>query len=195
LIRLGENLYFLEDPQHLIVLIQHCVKGNREAQKQLYEQFYGYAMSICLRYTKSKDEAKEILNDGFMKVFTNIHKQTDPSSFKPWLRRTMINAAIDHYRRYQKHDHHEDINDATTNIASAHTTALDDISYGELILMVTKLPPAYRTVFNLYVIDGYTHEEIATQLAISVGASKSNLFKAREHLRALLKKNNIKKYA
>jgi RNA polymerase sigma factor (sigma-70 family) len=185
----------LEDPQQLNAIIQRCLKGDREAQKVLYEQFYGYAMSICLRYTRAREEAREILNDGFMKVFTRLHQHEDQSSFKAWLRRIMINTAIDHYRKSGKHELHQDLDAAAAQVASVHGDALDALSYGELVMMVQQLTPAYRTVFNLYVIDGYTHEEIAAQMGISVGTSKSNLFKAREQLRTLLKRINVKKYA
>jgi RNA polymerase sigma-70 factor (ECF subfamily) len=185
----------LEDPQQLNAIIQRCLKGDRESQKVLYEHFYGYAMSICLRYTRSREEAREILNDGFMKVFTRLNQHEDQSSFKAWLRRIMINTAIDQYRKSGKHEHHQDLEAAAAQVVSVHGDALDALSYGELVMMVQQLTPAYRTVFNLYVIDGYTHEEIAAQMGISVGTSKSNLFKAREQLRTLLKRINVKKYA
>ena len=185
----------MEDSQQLIALIDGCRKGDREAQKTLYEHFYGYAMSMCLRYARSREEAREILNDGFMKVFARIDQHDDEGSFKGWLRKIMINTAIDHYRSNSKHYDHQKIDESTAQIISPGHDSLGEISYGELIHMIQLLPPSYRTAFNLHVIDGYTHEEISEQLGISVGASKSNLFKARGHLRALLKKNNKEKYA
>ncbi len=185
----------LEDPKQIKVLLQDCRKGSREAQKRLYEHFYGYAMSVCLRYSKTKEEAKEIMNDGFMKFFTHIHQHDEGASVKSWLRRIMINTAIDHYRKHNKHYHHQDIDDTTVRNIADNTQGTETISYEELIKMVQKLPDAYRAVFNLYVIDGYTHEEIAEQLGIVVGTSKSNLFKAREHLKNQLKKININNYA
>jgi RNA polymerase sigma factor (sigma-70 family) len=185
----------LDDSQQHTALIERCLKGDREAQKALYEHFYGYAMSVCLRYAPSREESREILNDGFMKVFTRLNQYDDRSPFKAWLRKIMINTAIDHYRKHSKHYHHREINESTAQISSPHHDSLGDISYGELIQMIQQLPPSYRTAFNLFAIDGYTHEEISDQLNISIGASKSNLFKAREHLKALLKKNNAEKYA
>lgn len=187
--------YYLEDPQQLATIIQGCLQGNREAQKALYEHFYGYAMSVCLRYARAREEAREILNDGFMKVFTRLDQHDGQSSFKPWLRKIMVNAAIDHYRKHNKHYNHREIDEITEQVRSTQGNSLDEISYGELIRMIQQLPPAYRTAFNLHVIDGYTHEEISAQLNISVGTSKSNLFKAREHLKAMLKKINEAKYA
>lgn len=185
----------LEDSLQLTALISSCQKGNREAQKMLYEQFYGYAMSVCLRYSPSREEAREILNDGFMKVFTRLNQRDQQASFKSWLRKIMIHNAIDYYRKNNKHYHHQDIDDVKTQGNTVENQALSSIAYGDLIQMVQQLPPAYRTVFNLHVIDGYTHEEIATQLNITEGTSKSNLFKAREHLKDQLQKLNIKSYA
>jgi len=185
----------LEDPTHLNKMIEGCLRGNRESQKMLYEHFYGYAMSICLRYSKSREESREILNDGFMKVFMRLGTRDANASFKSWLRRVMINAAIDHYRKNSKHYQLKDVDESATWISSGEADALHDLSYEELIALVQELSPAYRAAFNLYVIDGYTHEEIASQLNISVGTSKSNLFKAREHLKAAFKKNNMKRYA
>ena len=161
----------------------------------LYQHYYGYAMSVCLRYSRTREESREILNDGFMKVFTRLAIHNTGSSFKSWLRKIMVNASIDHYRKYSKHYGVEDSTESMIQVATSQTDAIADLSYGELISMIQGLPPSYRTVFNLYVIDGFTHDEIAGQLNISVGTSKSQLFKAREHLKALFSKNNIKRYA
>jgi len=185
----------LEDSLRLNALINGCLKGNRDAQKLLYEQFYGYAMSICLRYAPGKEEAREILNDGFMKVFTRLNQRDQQGSFKSWLRKIMIHNAIDYYRKNNKHYNHQELDNIQTNSNTVENDALGNIAYNDLIRMVQQLPPAYRTVFNLHVLDGYTHEEIATQLNITEGTSKSNLFKAREHLRDQLQKLNIKSYA
>jgi RNA polymerase sigma factor (sigma-70 family) len=176
-------------------MIEGCLRGNRESQKMLYEHFYGYAMSICLRYSKTREESREILNDGFMKIFMRLGSRDANGSFKSWLRRIMINSAIDHYRKHSKHYQVREVNESTTWISSGEADAVHGLSYEELIALVQDLSPAYRAVFNLYVIDGYTHEEISNQLDISVGTSKSNLFKAREHLKAAFKRNNMKRYA
>ncbi|HEY9049277.1 MAG TPA: RNA polymerase sigma factor, partial [Ohtaekwangia sp.] len=168
---------------------------NREAQKALYEYFYGYAMSVCLRYSKTREEAKEILNDGFMKFFTHVHQHDEQASAKSWLRKIMINTAIDHYRKNNKHYHHQDIENIAVQNISTGATGNEQVAYEDLIALVQKLPDAYRAVFNLYVIDGFSHEEIAEQLGIVVGTSKSNLFKAREHLKNQLRKININSYA
>jgi len=176
-------------------MIEGCQRGNRESQKMLYEHFYGYAMSICIRYSKTREEAREILNDGFMKVYTRMTTRDVNASFKSWLRRIMINSAIDHYRKHHKHYQLSNVDGSAARASAVEADALHELSYEELIGLVQELSPGYRAVFNLYAIDGYTHEEIASQLDISVGTSKSNLFKAREHLKAAFKKNKMKRYA
>lgn len=166
-------------------LLQECQDGSRRSQEQLYRQFYGYAMGICLRYSHNRDEAVEILNDGFMKVFTRTNLYRPEVPFKMWLRRILINTALDYYRHNLKHRYHDDISQAD-NVPDVDASALDQISHEELMKIVQQLTPAYRMVFNLYVIDGYTHDEIAEQLSISAGTSKSNLARAREQLKQLL---------
>lgn len=157
---------------------------QRKSQKLLYQEFYSYGMSICLRYADNRDEAAEILNDGFMKIFQNIKKFDLSRPFKPWLRKIMVNTAINHYHHKQRELKTEEIEKARNRFERENI--LSAISYSEIILMLRKLPPAYRTVFNLYVIEGFKHEEIATMLGVSIGTSKSNLFKAKEHLKRIL---------
>nr|WP_262914625.1 RNA polymerase sigma factor [Pontibacter vulgaris] len=170
-------------------LLRRCLKEDREAQRMLYKQLFGYAMSICVRYSKNSEEAKEVLNDGFMKVFTKI-KQYDPQKpFKGWVRRIMINTALDNYRHNLKYYHLQGLEAAEPE--SDPFDVVQQINYEHLILLVQLLSPAYRAVFNLYVIDGYTHEEIAEMLGIAVGTSKSNLAKARANLREALKKSSV----
>ena len=180
-------------PLPLPELLAACVRQERVAQRRLYGQFHGFAMGICLRYARDRDQALEAANDGFVKVFRDLHRfdaarhPTDvPGSFRGWLKRIMVHTAIDHYRANERHQHHQELDDATLNQADQGATPLDTLSYDELLALVQRLPPAYRAVFNLNVIDGFGHEEIAKQLHISVGTSKSNLFKARAHLRAML---------
>jgi RNA polymerase sigma factor (sigma-70 family) len=141
-------------------------------------------MGVCLRYSKSREEAIEIVNDGYMKIFNNLDKYTEGRPFKGWLRRIMINASIDHYRRYEKHYNTLDISYAQYQPTAE--VALDRLSAEEILKAVGQLPPSYRMAFNLYVIEGYKHEEIANKLGISVGTSKSNLSVARNKLQKIL---------
>lgn len=168
-------------------------------QQQLYGLYYGYALSICLRYTRQRDEAVEVVNDGFLKVFQGVghfdpNRYETASSFRGWLKKIMICTAIDHFRAHEKYALQDDLT-AAHDPADPGTTPLDTLAYHDLLRLVQLLPPAYRTVFNLFAIDGYTHDEIAQQLGTTVGTSKSNLSKARAHLQHFLKKTNPHAYA
>lgn len=161
-------------------LLAGCVKGERIYQKQLYELFHGKMLVVCMRYTGSREEAKDLLNEGFMKVFTNIHKYKPQHSLESWIRRIMINNAIDNYRKTKKHRNQLDIEECYWH--AEEETVSSYLSAQEILTLVQKLPPAYRTVFSLFVLEGYGHKDIAQQLGISEGTSKSNLAKARGKL-------------
>lgn len=177
------------DSKHLSTLIRHCREGRSAQQEELYLMFYNYAMSICLRYSKDREEALEIVNDGFVKLFTNLKRYKDHTSFKAWLRRILINASIDYYRRNEKHYHNVAISYARHEYITED--AISKISEKEIIALVQELPPSYRVVFNLFVIEGFNHREIADKLGISIGTSKSNLAIARSKLkRQMLQINN-----
>jgi RNA polymerase sigma factor (sigma-70 family) len=173
-----------ENPEELLRL---SVKGDRKSQEKLYRQFYGFAMGVCLRYTKSRDEALEVVNDGFLKVFTKGQQYDSKYPFKAWFRRIIVNTALDFYRSQQKHYYHENIEEAY-EVSSDDSSPVSQLNHEELMAMVQQLPTGYRMVFNLFVIDGYSHDEISTQLGISVGTSKSNLSRAREVLRKMILK-------
>jgi RNA polymerase sigma-70 factor (ECF subfamily) len=175
--------------------VEGCALNKRESQKILYSSFYGYAMAICDRYTSKQDDAVEILNDGFLKIFREIHHYKPAyadvvSSFKGWLRKIIVYTAIDHFRKNQKHQIVTQLDNVVYQVATVNEDAIDKISYEEIIRSVQDLSPGYRTVFNLFVIDGLSHEEIANQLGISIGTSKSNLSKARRQLQKILFKQN-----
>jgi len=171
-------------------IINGCCKRSRKSQKKLYKMFYAYGMSITLRYAESRDEAANILNDAFMKVFSNIKKYNRDRPFKPWFRRIVINTAINQYHKTKKHRQLEEL-DLSNNGVQKEEQIISGISYDEIIEMVQQLSPAYRTVFNLYVIEGFKHREIADMLDIAVGTSKSNLAKAKRNLQSILEKNFI----
>ena len=177
--------------EELSLHIEGCALNKRESQKKLYTSFYGYAMAVCDRYTHSQDDAVEILNDGFLKVFKEIHRYKPAysdvvSSFKGWLRKIMVYTAIDHFRKNHKHQFTAELDNGVIQVSSTDENALDRISYEEIIRSIQELTPGYRTVFNLFVIEGFTHDEIAEQLGISTGTSKSNLAKARRQLQKIL---------
>lgn len=181
--------------KELSQLIRGCTLNQRESQKKIYDSFYSYGMSICDRYAKRREDSIEIFNDGFLKIFKEIHRYApayadEINSFKGWIRKILIYTAIDHCRKYNKHYLTAQIETSLTYMPAGNETAFDMISYDEIIRAIQHLSPAYRTVLNLFIIDGFSHEEIADQLGISAGTSKSNLFKARQQLQKILKKDN-----
>jgi len=172
-------------------LIKKCEEGDRSAQKMLYKDYYGFGMSICLRYCKTKEEAEEILNNSFLKGFKNIEKYNTSQPFKNWFKRILINASIDFYRSQQKHYNHQDI-DSAYSLKSNLQNAEGDLGHQDLMLVIHSLPMIYKTNFCLFAIDGYSHEEISKQLGISVGTSKSNVSRARKMLRNKLESVSIR---
>ena len=173
--------------QYLFTIIEGCRKGDRKSQKALYRHFYSYGMSICIRYAEDENAAISILNDAFMKVFGRIHRYKPQQAFKPWLRMVIINTAIDYVNKRNKQMKKEELREA--GHVSSQEDILSRIGYQELLALVRSLSVGYRTVFNLYVIDGFKHEEIAEKLNISVGTSKSNLSKAKAKLREKIAQN------
>lgn len=165
-------------------LIDGCKKRDRQSQQMLYQELYEFAMKICLRYAGNRYEASEVLNEGFFKALTNIEKYDKTRPFKPWLSRIMYNASIDYYRTNLKESQMEDMEKADNMAVEAIIER--KLEYEDLLKMVQSLSPVYRMVFNLFAIDGYSHEEIAEMLGISTGTSRSNLHKARQRLQQML---------
>lgn len=152
-------------------------------------------MAICDRYTNKHENAIEILNDGFLKVFKDIQNYKPAysdvlSSFKGWLRKIMVYTAIDYYRKDKKHSIIKQLDNIVYQLPIASEDAISKLSYDEIIKSIQELSPGYRTVFNLFIIEGMSHEEVASELGISVGTSKSNLSKARAQLQKILFKQN-----
>lgn len=174
-------------------LLKACKKGKIKSQEMLYKQFYAYGMSISLRYAYNRDEAAEVLNDSFLKVFGNIHKYNQKQSFKAWLRKIIINTAIDYYRKNKKH--YELIDVETANIELVDYSLVDQFEIEDLQILLNELPEDYRITFNLYEIEGYKHDEIAVLLNITPGTSRSNLTRAKAMLRTAFEKHYKHQYA
>lgn len=179
----------IDSSKEFIDVIEGCLRGDRLSQKSLYQTYYGYGMSVCMHYLSDREEAVEVLNTAFMKVFKNIKKYDITQAFKPWFRRIVVNSAIDQLRLRKMIEDREDLENAT--YASVEEEATSKIAYQDLLKLIHNLSPAYRTVFNLHVIEGYSHDDISGMLGISVGTSKSNLFKAKAHLKLALEKMGI----
>jgi RNA polymerase sigma factor (sigma-70 family) len=176
-------------------LINGCILNDRKCQKQIYNSFYSYGMAICDRYTKRKEDSIEIFNDSFLKIFKEIYRYSpsyadEMNSFKGWIRKIIIYTAIDHIRKYNKHYFTAEMETSMIYLPAHNENALDMISYDEIINAIRELSPACRTVMNLFIVDGFSHEEISNQLGIAVGTSKSNLSKARQQLQKILKNDN-----
>jgi RNA polymerase sigma-70 factor (ECF subfamily) len=170
-----------------IKLIDGCINNNRWAQEQLYKQFYGPMTSICLRYTKNEEDAIEVLHNGFLKVFKKIHTYDgSKASLYTWIRTIIVHSAIDFIR--QRGKFHSQVELEKAEEPSIDADAVQRISTRELLKLVQQLPPGAQTVFNLYIIEGYNHKEIANLMGISEGTSKWHLSEARKKLQNLLQK-------
>jgi len=166
-------------------ILTGCINGERLAQKKLYEKYYGKMMSVCLRYANSRDEAATILNEGFYKVFTKIDAFDQTGNLEAWIYRIMVNTAIDHYRKEIKLRNIKEL-DNNVNQNPDQFDVIAEMSADDILELVKQLPLAYRTVFNLHVIEGMTHKDIGEKLGISEGTSKSNLFKARAKMQRMI---------
>jgi len=170
-------------------LIQGCIAGDRRFQEHLYKKFAAKMFAICLRYSNKAEDAQDILQDGFVKVFKNLNRYRGDGSFEGWVRRIFVNTAIEHYRRntnlYPVTESHENA------LETKELSALDSLSMKDLMNIIQQLSPGYRTVFNLYAVEGYSHKEIADMLGISEGTSKSQLARARGVLQQLIETKKI----
>ncbi len=181
--------------ESLSQIISGCRNSEHRYQKILYEHYYGYCLKIVFRYIYRYEKAIDIVNDGFVKVFLNFHKFfcKDENDLEKvlmgWMKRIMVNTAIDELRRQNLMPEIGSMPDSIWEEPDRTQFADNMVLYKELISEVKKLPPSYRVVFNMYVIDGFTHQEIADRLGISVGTSKSSLSKARLHLQKFINRD------
>lgn len=181
--------------EELKLTIQGCVLNDRLSQKRIYTSFYNYAMSICSIYTTNHEDSVEILNDGFLKVFKEIYRYQPAYadhvlSFKGWLRKIILYTSIDHFRKNHKYRFTKELDNEVAWQSAEGEDALDRISYNEIVRSMQKLTPGYRIIFNLFIIENFSHEEISKQLGISIGTSKSNLARGRKQLQKILLTQN-----
>ena len=165
-------------------IINSCRERNRASQGRLYNQFYNYAMTVARRYVGATHEAEEVVNDAFFKVFTKLDLYGGELSFKSWFRKIIVNTAIDRIRAQQRLPKLQEL-DYTSADSPLEAELFAPMTKQQILKSVDKLPPAYRTVFNMYVVDECSHEEISQMLGISVGGSKSNLSRARQILKTI----------
>ena len=181
----------LSDKNEVRQLVKACIEGNRSYQKMLYELMYSKMMAVCYRYCNRRDEAEDIFQEGFIKVFEKLKKYNFKGSLEGWIRRIMVNHAIDHYRKNKKKFAFSESMVEAGQIPDNEIdeNIYEDLSSREILNMVQKLSDSYRMIFNMYVLDGYTHKEIADELGISEGTSKSNLSKAKVNLRMMVREH------
>lgn len=177
-------------------LVQACIKGNRDAQRELFERFSGKMFGVCARYCQNREEARDAMQEGFIKIFTILEKFSFNSKLETWITRIMINTAIDHFKKSLRFELYE----SGEQLYASHPTSEDtyipeedasQLSQKELLNLICQLPHGYRVVFNLYAIEGKKHREIAEMLNISEGTSKSQLARARKMLQKMIIERKI----
>ena len=165
-------------------LVRACLNKNQKAQRKLFEKYSSVMFGVCLRYTSSTNDADDVLQEAFIKAFSKLDNYSFKGSFEGWIRRIVVNTALDFIRKNKK---------MQLNLS------IEDVGYGlkknqfvvELMKIIQNIPPGYRTIFNMYAIEGYSHKEIAQELDISENTSKSQLSRARAVIKKLLNENNL----
>ena len=169
------------------ILVEGCIKGESKAQKQLYEQYAPAMMSICLRYVREKETARDVMHDGFVALFTKIHTYSGNGSFPAWIKKIFVNTALEYLRRNDIVRFCSDI-DETLYWGDADISVFEQMSANELLECICKLPDCCRTVFNMYAIEGYSHAEIAQMMNIQESTSRSQYLRARQLLQKMVLK-------
>jgi RNA polymerase sigma-70 factor (ECF subfamily) len=183
-----------EKAEDTMQLIQDCIAGVQKAQYKLFREYYSDMMNVCLRYAGNREEAEDMLNEGFVKIFQNLNKYTDQNTPRAWMKRVMANAAIDYNRKYNSHRFeqvpYDDLNENDLYISAEHAI-LHHLTRGELMDCIQALPYMSRQVFNLYIFENYSHADIAQMLNIKEGTSHWHLNHARTLLKTALQKRGI----
>lgn len=167
-------------------LVEGCLQGRRESQQQFYRKYASKMFGVCLGYAKDRDEAKDILQEGFIKVFTSLSKFKMEGSLEGWVRRIVVNTAVDYYRKALKE--RDFINIDQAHGLPAEVSVLQKMEAKEILKLIDKLPEGAKIIFNLYVVEGYSHNEIGEMLGINPGTSKSQFARARTLLQGWIGK-------
>lgn len=172
----------MPEAQDTDILLDGCIRNQRQAQEALFRQFYGFSMTIAMRYSRDEADAADIMSAAFIKVFKHIQRyDSSKGTLHAWIKKIVINEALDHIKSRHRFVSHEEL-EAAAESAHVQNSVIDKISVGEVMSLVQKLPPATHAVFVLYAVDGYNHREIAQRLGISEGTSKWHLSEARKTL-------------
>lgn len=184
----------MRDQSELLEWVHACREGNARAQRRLFKHFYSSVKAVCMRYAGSSDEAEDMLGDGFLKVFSNLDKYEDSGSFEAWMMRVVRNAALDYRRKYDRKADFVDIDEvAETQLTDHHLNdAVSKMSSQEVVSLIQQLPPVTRTVFNMFVFEGFSHKEISQQLNITENTSAWHVNNARTRLKnAIIQSDNV----
>jgi RNA polymerase sigma factor (sigma-70 family) len=173
-------------------LVKDCIKGRAEAQRQLYDHFSDYMLGVCYRYTKSMPDAEDALQEGFVRVFTNLHQYKSEGELGAWIRRIMVNTTINYLKKQSRYQSELSFTDVTLHPVSDDDPEIQ-LSTKELADLIRQLPVGYQTIFNLHAVEGYSHVEIGKILGIQEGTSRSQYARARGLLITWIKKNAVEK--
>lgn len=168
------------------VILAGCIKGKQSAQRELYDRYSRLLLGVCLRYAKDMDEAEDMLQEGFVKIFLNIKEFKGDGPLIAWMRRVVINTAITYYHKMRKHRYHDDLEEVRESKFEEKGWGETDFTREELMSLIQEMPSGYRQVFNLYAVEGYKHREIAELMQIDENTSKSQYSRARKWLQVRL---------
>ena len=173
-------------------LVKKCIKGDQRAQRVLFEKFAPKMLGVCLRYTKNTEEAEDVLQDGFIKVFTKIHLYKGGGALEGWIRKVIVNTALDNIRRNHKYRDNIAVEFVDYKLED-HSYIVEGLIEEDLLKLINSMPLGYKTVFNMFAIEGFSHKEIAKELNISENTSKSQYARARAYLKTKLEELGIER--
>ena len=163
-------------------LVKKCIEGDQRAQRMLFEKFAPKMLGVCMRYAKNTEQAEDVLQDGFVKVFTKLSHYKGDGSFEGWIRRVIVNTALDQIRKNTKFQDNVALDDVEYKL-ELKGNVLETLAAEELMVLINDMPTGYKVVFNMFAIEGYSHKEIAKELNVSENTSKSQYSRARAYLK------------
>lgn len=173
-------------------LVEKCIEGDPKAQRLLFDKFAPKMLGVCLRYAKNTEQAEDVLQEGFIKVFTKLKNYQGKGSFEGWIRRIMVNTSLDQIRKEVKFQDNVAMDDVDYKL-ELDTYILESLQAKDLLILINEMPEGYKVVFNMFAIEGYSHKEIAEELNISVNTSKSQYSRARSYLKVKLEELGIER--
>lgn len=169
-------------------IVEGCLRNERLAQKRLYDLYAGRMAAVCMRYVGDREDALDLMHDGFVKVFTNLKQYNGNGSFEAWMRKVFVNVSLERLRKNDALRGSEDVAGETFQMDSGDVSAIEKMSADEIMQLINELPVGFRTVFNMYAVEGYSHQEIAEKLGINEASSRSQFSRARAVLQEKIRK-------